>query len=502
LIRVSHLYAILLPLLTILLPILSLFQKNPGEVWLTDFLFLFAFLSLFMFFTLTVFFLIKKNLLKASFSTIIFFLPLSIINESHNFYLNIIVWLTGMLLAICCLFFPLRKNLLQIAQKVIFTAFLFLVCLHSISIITSKNRIRKTNKFLKNQLDSEFAFLKKNKKPSKFPLRDVYFIILDEYISPATFKNYYKYNNENFFAFLRSSHFHLVKYPYSNYPWTIPSISSMVSLRYHKNWVEKKEFPQVAHFLLRYNLIANLLKSEGYTIYSIPSIYWLGNPSKGLWKNFLFRAKSYGLVMSLLRSTPLKNKARSYQRKEHKNHIQLQLSKIDKIVRKKDEKKFVFSHILCPHRPIVFDKDGNSLKDNKIFLAEKDAMHKYYLDQAYFISISIQNIVKTILKSSSTPPLIVIVSDHGKFPIGVSGKGKQSLPMRDLSWRLSNFTALYLPDFAAPIPDYLTPVNIFRIILNQFYGYDLSLIKDVCHTHFFDLEQGLSPTSLRHFQYD
>ncbi len=300
---------------------------------------------------------------------------------------------------------------------------------------------------------------------------------------------------------MQSSGFHLASQSYSNYPWTIPSISSIASLNYHKNWVLKKEFPQLAHFLLRYNMAAKLFESEGYHTYSIPSIYWLGNSSKGVWNDFLFRAKSYGLTMSVLRSTPLANKVREYQRSEHREHIHNQLTQLEEISEKKDEKKFVFAHFLCPHRPIVFDRNGDELKNEHIILAETDKQHRYYLDQAYFISNAIQRLVGKILTSSDTPPFIIIVSDHGKFPIGSSGKNKTTLPLNELSWRLSNFIAFNFPTPAGEAPEIMTVVNVLRMLLSSRYGYDLPPLEDICHTDFFDLEKKETTRSLIPFQY-
>lgn len=275
----------------------------------------------------------------------------------------------------------------------------------------------------------------------------------------------------------------------------------MVSLNYHKNWVLKKEFPQVAHFLLLHNLTAKLLESDGYQIYSIPSIYWFGNPSKGVWNDFLFRAKSYGLTMSVLCSTPLTDKAKEYQRIQHRNHIHHQLAQLEEIAKKKEEKKFIFTHFLCPHRPIVFDREGKELAREHVILAEKDKNHRYYLDQAYFISQSIKKMIEKITTSSVTPPIIVVVSDHGKFPIGVSGKGKRTLPLNELSWRLSNFIALYLPSSSFELPEILTPINIFRLLLNNYCGYNFPFLRDSCHTDFFDLEKAEPAASLLPFQY-
>lgn len=492
--------AILSPVLVGLLPVLSLFEKNPGEVWFTDFLFLSSFIITVILLILTTFFLVKRNLLHASLSTIMVFIPLTIVNETYSYSINVIIWILGLVVALIFLSIGIRIDLLKKLHKAVFFPLFILAVFLGFSVAFSKGRIIKAEKELEKKLNLEFSELKRTQKSVINSNPDIYFIILDEFISLDAFRNYYQYDNDNFFSFLESSGFHLVGHSYSNYPWTIPSISSIASLNYHKNWVLKKEFPQLAHTLVRYNMGAKLLESEGYHTYSIPSIYWFGNASKGCWKDFLFRAKSYGLTMSVLRSTPLANIAREYQRVEHKNHINFQLAQLEEISKKQGQKKFIFTHFLCPHRPIVFDREGKDLEGVNIVLAESDKQHHYYLDQAYFISSAIQNLVKTILASSNTPPVIIIVSDHGKFPIGSSGKGKTTLPLPELSWRLSNFIAIHFPDSSMEFPEFMTVVNVFRLLLSHNYGYDLPPLDNICHTDFFNLETEEHAESLIPFQ--
>lgn len=500
-IKKHKIWAIFPPICIGLLPLIFLFHKNPGEVWVLDFLFLSSILIFLILSVLVSLFMIKKNLLRASLSTTVIFFPLSIVNESHSYYTNLMIWSLGLLAAIFLLCIPIQENIIKTVQKAIFIPLIGLIIFYGSCIGISKYRIGEIENQLGEQIDEEFLFFKKNQRIIKKPISDVYFIILDEFISPVAFRKYYQYNNEDFFSFLESKGFSLARYPYSNYPWTIPSISSMVSLNYHKNWVLKKEFPQVAHFLLCHNLAGKLLQSDGYQMYSIPSIYWFGNSSKGAWKDFLFRCKSYGMTMSILRATPLRDKARKYQRIEHRNHIEHQLAQIEEIS-KKEGKKFVFTHFLSPHRPIVFDREGKDLIEEDVALAEKDQKHSYYLDQAYFISQSIKKIIEKIIISSIHPPIIVVISDHGKFPIGVSGKGKKTLPLNELSWRLSNFIALYLPSESIELPEIVTPINVLRLLLRNYFGYNIPLLENSCHTDFFDLEKSEPTASLLPFQYD
>jgi hypothetical protein len=537
--------ALLAPVFLAIFPALFLFEKNPGEVFFMDFLIIEVMLSTLAIVLVIAIYAIgrkhnnttakneegevfdrasnkvaskgsllswanrsyklyqnlnKAYFLQCSLAVIILFIPLSTVGESTPYFHNVLTWIVCAALSISILISPPKQRFLVIANSFIFISFLILICFHGFSVFISKSKIIHAKENLRQSLDQRFSEIKgtQDKKTGSQP--DIYFIVVDEFVSQNTFSEYYHYDLKKFFDFLKNRGFQIVKYPYSNYPWTIPSVSSMVTMLYHNNLVEKKEFPEIAHFLIRYNFAGTLLQSDGYKTYSLLSEYWLGNPPRGIWKDFLFRAKSYSLAMSLLRSTPFAKVARSYQRREHRKHILYQLDQLKRIVSSRAEKKFIFAHILCPHRPIVFDKNGHKLKKIDIELSEKDNDHTYYLGQAAYIANAIQEVVQNILDSSQAPPIIVLLSDHGKFPIGVSGKGAKTMPLEVLSWRFSNFIALYLPQ-KERIPDVLTPINIFPIILNHYCGYHIELLPESCHTDPFNLEQSERTSSFIQYQY-
>lgn len=498
----SRLVALFLPVCVALLPIFVLFDANPGEVWTSDFFILSFFLGVISLIFLGTFFFIRKNFLQASLATVVLFLPLSIANEATPFHYKMAIWIAGFLCSLLVLFLKIRQETLgKIVQSLVFP-FSILILVYGVSIYRVKDEIGKKEKSeLEAQLNQQLAHLQKSQNKSLVADGDVYFIVLDEFISQVAFEDYYKYNNRDFFSSLSALGFRLIEQPYSNYPWTIPSVSSMVAMCYHTNLMQKKDFPQAAHSLIRYNLPARLLETCQYTSYHIPSVYWLGNASIGVWEDFLSRSHSYGLTLSLLHATPFSKLAREFQRHKHRLHIQQQLSQLKELSQDSTEKKFVFAHLLCPHRPIVFDREGHDLTQDAAALAEKDPHHKYYLNQAYFISHAILDVVKGIVINAKKPPIICIVSDHGKFPPGSGGKGKRTLPLDELSWRFSNFIALYLPNYEKPLPAIFTPVNALRLILSEYYGYDLPQLDNMCCPDFYDLEQQIPTDSLVKYQY-
>jgi len=495
----DFLKALLLPFLIGALPLLGILEKNPGEVWGLDFAISLMILGLFCSGLVILFYGIKKQILKASLASAVFWIPLYIVSELTPLHTNYAFWSISASLSFIIIYSPINEAIFHRILRITIVPIALISAMLSFSIIRSKYSIHCSLAELQKEMDyqldrSELSFCKNADTP------DIYFLVLDEFISETAFNNYYKHDNNTFFSSLRNSGFHIIEQSYSNYPWTIPSISSMLMLDYHKTYVSKKSFPKIAHYLILNNITSRLLKLGGYHYFPFPSIYWLGNEDKGLWNDFIFRTKSYGFILSLLRSTPLASLARSMQKKYHRAHFLNQLDGLKNLAANSRQKKFVFAHFLCPHRPNVFDKDGNELDLSLEKISDKDPNHAFYLDQACYVSNALLHTIECIKKSSTKPPIILLLSDHGRFPIGVSAKGKRTLPLEHLSWRFSNFMAFYLPDSDITLPQIMTPVNSLRLVLNEYFDFNLPYLEDYYHPDFFDFEQKGVITNLLPYQ--
>lgn len=97
-----------------------------------------------------------------------------------------------------------------------------------------------------------------------------------------------------------------------------------------------------------------------------------------------------------------------------------------------------------------------------------------YRNQVEYINKLVLHAVDEIISNSKNPPIIVILGDHGP--------GSQfhwdSTKVSCMWERTSNLTAILLPNGSDGLFRAISPVNIFRVILNQYFGTELPLLED------------------------
>lgn len=129
--------------------------------------------------------------------------------------------------------------------------------------------------------------------------------------------------------------------------------------------------------------------------------------------------------------------------------------------------KFVYMHVMLPHLPISFDRNGN-LEDLKY---RED--WSYYLGQHQYATKRAEELVTKILQNADAqrPPIIVLQSDHGarnEEPNSSDGKPLQNY---DEKYKTSIMNALYLPGFDySTLTQDMDPLTTFEIILNHYFN--------------------------------
>jgi hypothetical protein len=131
--------------------------------------------------------------------------------------------------------------------------------------------------------------------------------------------------------------------------------------------------------------------------------------------------------------------------------------------------RFVFVHLLEPHPPFVFDADG-TVDAGQFLNAEgnytPESYARGYVGEVQYINREILRVLKTVIGQSDVPPIIILQGDHGPW-------------YQPSETVLTILNAYYLPGHADTLYPTISPVNSFRIVLNEYFGASLPLLEDV-----------------------
>jgi hypothetical protein len=326
-------------------------------------------------------------------------------------------------------------------------------------------------------------------QPSIEPLPDVYYIVLDSHTRSDAMLEDYNLDNSPYLDELRQMGFYIADCSRTNYDYTQGAIVAALNMDYLNNlgpYLDELKSNDI-WILLKQSRVRKLLEQSGYKTVTFNTGYeWsnlkdadiylsLGSDSYSLQKVNPFEAmliKSTALliltdsqVQFLLSKFQDVNFPYSYH-VISQNFILEQLP----LISKDPDPTFAFVHVLVPHVPFVFEPDGSVVTDPLFYNGKLawpgDDVHRTigYANQVEFIDRKMVEIFKTILAESSTPPIIVIMGDHGLL-----GENRYEI-----------LNAYYLPDDGTKdLYPSITPVNSFRVIFDKFFGTHYGLLPDV-----------------------
>ena len=302
---------------------------------------------------------------------------------------------------------------------------------------------------------------------------DIYYIILDAYGREDVLKNQLGFDNSAFLVALRERGFYVADCSQSNYGYTEYSLSSTLNYDYLDHLNVNSNVERIA--ILKHSAVRSFLEEQGYQIVSAPTGWDMTE-----WKDadvYLDYDRSYSalpefekLVMdtTVLRIV-LDFNLFDINRITDNNHRSRVLSLLKHLKRLPTEEGdlFVFAHLVIPHPPYRFGPNGEWLDGRPANLQTA------YIGQVIFINREILEVIDEILAKSETPPIIVIQGDHGPPP-QLSPSSAQKMPI---------LNAYYLPgvDVDKVLYSSISPVNTFRVILNSYFGQDLSLLEDISY---------------------
>ena len=314
---------------------------------------------------------------------------------------------------------------------------------------------------------------------------NVYYIILDEYTNSKVLKELFNFDNQDFISELESRGFHVDKNSHSNYPQTSLSVTSSLNMEY-LNYLADTVGIDSSDSTLRLKLwndnkISKIFKSLNYTVVHTP-IYpnTITSHDYQLCPYSLLSGPFHILLWeSTILYPPLSDIPTEHSRT---GQVLCKFSELSDLHNVIEEPFFVYAHFLSPHAPFVFGPNGEIKQPKKIIPGNFTLEDKNdYVEQIQFINKKTIETIDTILLESTSPPIIILQGDHGTRSLFTEPSSNWHHNPSDaaIQERMSILNAYYLPDQNNElIYDGITPVNSFRLILNEYFNGDFELLDD------------------------
>lgn len=349
---------------------------------------------------------------------------------------------------------------------------------------------------------------------------NIYYLVFDRYASNETLSRQYGFDNSAMTRFLDERGFVTRQNAYANYPFTIQSISSTLTMDYHLELGSRfrdDATPLQTAFpyrdILNHPPVAEQLQKNGY-VYNQVSSWWdftRDNPTADSEPSKSFRLRIFDIpfwlsdlqrdivnksILSPLALKGLTTGSSAVLKYDHDNNprqnFEEQIAAVKGIASaaQADAKKpqFTFAHILSPHDPYVFSETGEIPTYGPDRTDDGADENIKYVNQLRYINTQLQDLVSTILEKDPFP-VIVIQSDEGPYPKQFRGTlspthyyDPVTLPAAEAQQKFGILASYYMPGInSETVREQIdSSVNAFRFVLNQYLGYELEKLPD-CH---------------------
>jgi hypothetical protein len=323
------------------------------------------------------------------------------------------------------------------------------------------------------------------------PLRDVYWLVYDRYGSDRAFEEGYDTANE-LTPWLRDQGFEVLADSHANYVGTALSLSTTLNMtpldELTKAVPKTSNSYQPLYAALQGSLVTRQFQALGYRYLHLGS-WW--NPTRtdaSADKNYnadgvsdFTSAVVEESVVPVLAEHFLPEELPPTEPAKHLKHNAWALDKLDALPRESGP-KFVFAHVLLPHPPYVFDRNGRYIESpQKAGLTEVEGWH----EQLEYTNSRLRSFIGQLLaKPESEQPIIILQADEGPWPEGY-GADKYNFDWskatdRDLEMKFGIINAWYVPGGTAQLGlrQDQSAINTFPTLFDRYYGLDYPMLPD------------------------
>jgi hypothetical protein len=303
------------------------------------------------------------------------------------------------------------------------------------------------------------------------PYPDIYYIVFDEYAGFEAIRGYWKdHSADAFEAFLEEKGFFIASESRSRTLSTITELVSRMDMRVYPEKTDAK----ITVKALRQNRAMKVLKQHGYTtvvmdmafpdIRADINLQYAPEQVSGMAADEFRQTFFDSTMFSAFRGFFEEDDAAASRQRDMILTTLEQTANLDDV----PGPKFVYTHILLPHQPFIFDEDGEMLDP-----AYREDWN-YYLGQYKYATKLAQELIESILATADpdNPPVIIFQSDHGARNITRKTKEKLILTRFLENYSIKTYAfdiinALYLPGMdPALLKKDMDPMETFPLVLN------------------------------------
>ena len=355
---------------------------------------------------------------------------------------------------------------------------LTVVAVQFFGIVNHTVQAKETDLF-KYLVNEEYATLS---EANRKRLPDIYYIILDGYPRSDTLMEYFDYDNNEFDGFLESNGFVVFDDSYTNYSQTALAIPSILNMSYIKDLPEEGGIPlEEMMGLYHNNKVLHFLKSAGYKWVNNTNYYRAGNNN---YADLNIQCNSSNEFLKELINTTMLMPLELISNQQRQDLRADGLCVIDEFDHTLAGPTLTFSHIISPHPPYVYGRNGEDVSEVNLSLndANRWLAKEPFIDQLIYLNKRLEETVKSIL-NKSPESIIIIQSDHGTLSSATEAKNLADKRPVVLKERHRNYLAMHLPDWCSgeEIDHTISGVNTFRIVFNNCFATDFEILDDTIY---------------------
>jgi hypothetical protein len=326
------------------------------------------------------------------------------------------------------------------------------------------------------------------------PKRDVYWLVFDRYGSDRSLDMLYGIEND-LTPWLREQGFTVLDDSHANYVRTALSVMTTLNIT-HLADVDGLPGPdssdlQPVYDLTQDSLVARQFKDLGYRYYHIGS-WWAGTRSDrgadvsmnvGGFSDFTDALLDESALPALLRRLGVGTSVVD-RRSRHYTYNEYGLSALAGL-RDEPGPKFVFGHVLLPHRPYVYDRDGHFMTvEEQAGMSTAETFDR----QLDYTNTRLREILGGLLAlPEEERPIIILQADEGPYPNNYNAT-RDSYPWasatpEELEIKFGILNAWYMPGGEdLGLDPRMTSINTFPVLFDRYFGLDYATLPDRVYT--------------------